>query len=83
MQSRHSWHAGTRQMVRRRMSQRLRLEGKRAEKMLWTAVTNAATRDVRCSARSTRRCRSRVARLLKTTLQSIVLPTRKRTLALP
>ena len=45
------------------MSLRLR---KRAEKMLWIAVTNTATRRTLLGA-PTRRCRSRVARLLKTT----------------
>ena len=61
-------------MFTRGTSQSLQLEGKSTEKTLWTAVTIGATRDVRCSARSVRRCRSKVARLLKTTLQSIVPP---------
>jgi hypothetical protein len=76
MESRHSWHTGSREMFTRGISQSLQLEGKSTAKTLRIDVTIGATRDVRCSARSARRCRSRVARLLKTTLQSIVPPTR-------
>ncbi len=76
MESRHSGHTGRREMFTRGILQSLQSEGKKTEKTLWTAATIGATRDVRCSARSLRRCRSRVARLLKTTLQSMMLPTR-------
>jgi len=73
MESRHSGHTGRREMFTRGTPQSLQSEGKRTEKMLCTAVTIGATRDVRCSARPGRRCRLRIARLLKTTLQSMVL----------
>jgi hypothetical protein len=48
------------------------LGGNATGKTLRTTVTHGATRNERCSARCIRRCRSRVAGLLKTTLQSIV-----------
>jgi hypothetical protein len=67
MESRHSRHTGRREIFTREIPQSLQSEGKKTEKTLRTAVTIGATRELRCSARSTRRCRSRVARLLKTT----------------
>src|SRR5271166_757769 len=72
MESRHSWHTGRREMVKRGIPQSLQSEGKKTEKMLRAALNNGATKSTRCLARSLRRCRSKVARLLKTTLQSMV-----------
>jgi len=59
-------------LVLRGRLQSLQSEGKRTGKTLRTMVNNGATKEVRCSARCVRRCRSRVPRLLKTTLQSMV-----------
>src|SRR5271169_5971421 len=72
IESKHSWQTGRREMFTRGIPQSLQSEGKKTEKTLRTTVNNGATRKERCSARCIRRCRSSVARLLKTTLQSMV-----------
>jgi len=61
-------------MLARGRLQILQSEGNATEKTLRTTVNHGATRKEHCSARpaSRDRCRSRVARLLKTTLQSMV-----------
>ena len=72
IESRHFSQTGSREMFVRGRLQILQSEGNATEKTLRTTVDNGATRKKRCSARCIRRCRSRVARLLKTTLQSMV-----------
>src|SRR5215469_1612028 len=72
IESAHCSHTGSREEFVRGRLQILQSEGNAIEKMLRTTVNNGATRKERCSARCIRRCRSRVARLLKTTLQSVV-----------
>src|SRR5271165_469285 len=67
MASRHSVQTGIREMLSSGVLQSLQSEGKRTEKMLRDRVFKGATRTARNSARSFRRFRSSVSRLLKTT----------------
>ena len=66
---RHSGRTGIREMLLSGVSQSLQSEGKRTEKTLRRRACKGAKATARCWARSLRRPRFSVSRLLKTTLQ--------------
>src|SRR5271167_4440869 len=69
MASRHSVQTGVRESLLSGALLTLQSRGKRAEKMRRKTASRGATRTAGCSARCSRRLRSSVPRLLKTTLQ--------------
>src|SRR5208283_5215035 len=69
MASRHSVQMGIREVLLSRLLLTLQSRGKRTEKMRRRMASRGARRTARCLARCSRRFRSSVSRLLKTTLQ--------------